>query len=88
MKQKASAKIHRRYVLIDGADKKKIEEVILDGLGTIGWAKLAPLWVNANGKTILAVKREGVDELRAAFELSEFKGKIKRVSGTLNGLRD
>ncbi len=78
-------KIKRRYLLIDSASKEEVEKAILDYIGILGWAKAKPFFVPGNN-IILAVSRESLNEVRAAFELSG-KIKVKRVSGTLKGLK-
>lgn len=88
LKTKASAKIKRRYLLIDGR-KEEVERAILDYIGILGWARAAPVWVDIKGEregNVLSVAREEVMNVRAAFEASPHKIKVKRVSGTLKGL--
>jgi RNase P/RNase MRP subunit POP5 len=87
LKQKPSAKIHRRYLLII-ASKKEIERVILEYLGVLGWAKAVPVFVAKTGHkdSVLAVERKSLEDVRAAFEIAESKAKILKVSGTLKGL--
>jgi len=90
LKQKASNKLHRRYLLIEGSDKNIIEKTILDYIGILGWAKSNPIFVQDNDLNekgiVLAVDRKSLDDIRAAFEISNEKIKILRVSGTLKGL--
>ena len=74
----------KRYILLDGK-KEVIERVVLDYLGILGWAKAAPRFLNINGKTVLAIRREEIDNVRAAFELGNVN--VLRVSGTLKGLK-
>ena len=85
VKQKPSEKIQRRYILLSG-DKKKVEGVLLDVLGVLGWSRAAPLFVGSKGKTVLAVRRESLGDVRAGLELSDSNIKISKVSGTLKGL--
>ena len=87
LKQKPSAKIHRRYLLISGS-KKEIERVILEYIGVLGWSKAVPVWVSDKKfkETVLAVERKSLEDIRASFELAETKSKILKVSGTLKGL--
>ncbi|MEK6910308.1 MAG: hypothetical protein AABW82_00885 [Nanoarchaeota archaeon] len=91
LKQKASAKMHRRYILLSKTDKKTIERVVLDYIGILGWAEAAPVFVSddwiENGQIILAVERKSLEKVRASFEMSNEKIKILRVSGTLKGLK-
>lgn len=86
LKIKPSAKIKRRYLLIEGS-KKDIEKTILDYIGILGWAKAAPLFVKSKGnKSLLAIDRKEIDSVRAAFALSDKKISVLKVSGTLKGL--
>ena len=86
MNVQPSLRIKRRYLLLEAENKIIVENVILDSLGTLGWAKAAPLFVDRGGKIILAVAREALHNVRAAFELSDAPIKVLRVSGTLKGL--
>ncbi len=87
MKLKSSAKIHRRYLLIKSG-KENVEKNILDYIGILGWARAAPVFLNADAtdKIILAVDRKELENVRAAFALSSDKIEVLRVSGTLKGL--
>ncbi len=91
LKQKASAKMHRRYLLISGVEKKLIEKIILDYMGILGYASAAPVFVNdknlGDENIILAVERKALENIRASFEMCNEKVKILRVSGTLKGLK-
>ena len=73
---------NRRYILLEGSSKEEIEKAILDYVGSLGYAKASPIFL---GKGILAVNRETLNEIRAGFALAGIK--IKRVSGTIKGLR-
>lgn len=89
LKQKASEKAPRRYILIDSNDRVKVEQVLRDYLGVLGLAKASPIFVKT-GKEILvlSVLRGEVDSVRAAFEMSCENVSILRVSGTIEGLSD
>ena len=87
LKVKPSAKVKRRYILVEGAGKKVIEKVVLDYIGILGWARAAPVFVKESKKgVVLAVERKEVDNVRAAFEISDKKLRVVKVSGTLKGL--
>lgn len=89
LKLKSSARVKRRYILFDSGDKDEIEKIILDYLGILGWAKASPVFLkNKDRKMILAIERKEVDNIRAAFEISNSKIRIIRVSGTLKGLNN
>lgn len=84
LKLKASQKDNRRYLIIL-ASNKEVEEAILKYLGILGMAKAAYMRVNeSNGKTISAVRREALNDIRAALVMAGLK--VERVSGTLKGL--
>ena len=82
-----SMKIKRRYIIFNTNNQEQIEQVILDSLGTLGWAKTSPVFIKDEGKLVLSVKSSSLDELRAALELSDKELKVLAVSGTLKGLR-
>ena len=85
-KIKSSARANRRYLLIRGR-KEDVELAVTEGTGSIGWAKAAPVFLDAKeGWTILCVDRKEVDNIRAAIELFG-KAEIKRVSGTIRPVR-
>jgi RNase P/RNase MRP subunit POP5 len=86
LKQKPSAKIHRRYLLMKGS-KEKIEKAILDYIGMLGWAKASPVFVKRlKGKNVLAIERKSLDEVRGAFAIAADDIQVLKVSGTLKGL--
>ncbi len=88
---KPSHREKKRYLLIKGkdADKKTIEEVILEFIGVLGYAETCPQFIKSNekDKIILAVNRNAVDKIRAGFLMSEKDLEIIRVSGTLKKLK-
>lgn len=87
LKLKPSAKIKRRYVLIEGSTKAEVEEILKEYIGVLGWTKTKPSFIEVAGKDIvLSVDRKQVDDIRAAIELSNSKAKILKISGTLKGL--
>ncbi len=86
LKLKPTMRANRRYLLIHGT-KIDVESTILEYIGVLGWAKAAPVFVSSSeGKTILAVNREAVTDVRAALTLAPGKLDVLRVSGTLKGL--
>ncbi|MEK6928853.1 MAG: hypothetical protein AABW65_02780 [Nanoarchaeota archaeon] len=86
LKLKPSARMNRRYLLLNGKDKNKIENSILEYIGILGWAKASPVFIDDGGRTILSVDRKEVNNIRAAFEASTDNVKILRISGTIKGL--
>lgn len=87
---KPSHREKKRYLLIEGKDagKEKLEKVILDYIGILGFAKASPQIIRkTNNRLILAINRKELDKVRASFLLSGKKIAIKRVSGTLKSLK-
>ena len=89
-KLKPSSREKKRYLLIKGeeANKKAIDEVILEYIGILGYSKVCPEVIkkDKNG-LILAVNRASLEEIRAAFLISGKKIKIIRVSGSVKKLK-
>ena len=84
LKLKPSARDKRRYFVVD-ADNAKVEKVLLDGLGVLGFAKSAYMFVKKkDGKTIGSCLRGSLNDVRAGLGMEGIK--IEKVSGTLKGL--
>ncbi len=86
MKLKPSARANRRYLLLGDVDISAVKKAILEYVGILGWAKAAPDFLAENGRNVLVVNREEVNNIRAALELSPLKISVSKVSGTLKGL--
>lgn len=87
LKIRATGRKNKRYLLLKANSKNEVEEAILDYIGILGWSKAAPLFVKSIGnKIIIAINREEINNVRAAFELYSEKIEILNVSGTLKGL--
>ena len=78
---KPSMRENKRYLEIE-AGKEAVEKAILDYIGILGYSKASPVFISNN---ILAVNRESLDSVRASLSLARIK--IKRVSGTIKGLK-
>ena len=87
LKLKPSARINRRYLLIEGK-REDIEKAILEYIGILGWAKSSPMFIkNESELIILAVDRKMINIVRAAFEMCKENIKVLKVSGTLKKLK-
>ena len=87
---KPSHREKKRYLLIKGrqADKKNIEEVILEFIGVLGYAEASPQIIKSSQeKVILAVNRKSLDKVRTSFFMSGKDLKIVKVSGSLKKLK-
>lgn len=86
-KLKPSLRENKRYMLLQtNADRHYIETAILDFLGVLGYARASPKFIARDGM-VLAVNREEIDNVKAALSLTRKQIIVKRVSGTLKGLR-
>ncbi len=85
---KPSHREKKRYLLIEGKDanKKSIEQAILDFIGVLGFAEANPYFIKTGKKLILAINRKMLDKIRTSFLLSNRDLKIARVSGVINKL--
>ena len=86
---KPSARENKRYLLIEGKDlKKNVEKAILDFIGVFGFSKLGLSWIEEKGDYgIISINREMVDSVRASLCVFSKKMEVKKVSGTLKGLK-
>ena len=87
---KPSARENKRYLLIEGNDlKKNVERAILDFVGVLGFSKLGISWVEEKENYgIICINREMVDSVRASICIFPKKMEVKKVSGTLKGLKN
>jgi RNase P/RNase MRP subunit POP5 len=87
---KPSHREKKRYLLVKGKDanKKNIEETILEFIGVLGFAEASPQIVKSeNGKVILAINHSSLDKVRASFLLSKKDIDIVKVSGGIGKLK-
>jgi RNase P/RNase MRP subunit POP5 len=86
---KPSHREKKRYLLIKGkdADKKIIEEAILEFIGVLGYAEASPSVIKQNkDSVILAINRKSLDKIRASFVVSNKDLQITKVSGAIGKL--
>jgi RNase P/RNase MRP subunit POP5 len=68
--------------------KINIEKAILEFVGILGLSKAGLSFIKNEGdSTIICVNRESLNSIRGAFAIFPEKIIIKKVSGTLKGLR-
>jgi len=86
---KPSMRENKRYLLIEGTElKKNVEKAILDFIGVLGYSKAGLEWIKSGeDSAIISVNREAVNSVRASLTVWPKKIEVKRVSGTLAGLR-
>jgi RNase P/RNase MRP subunit POP5 len=87
---KPSHREKKRYLLIEGrdADKKNIDEVILEFIGVFGYAEASPQFLKIDSNNlIMSVNRKMIDKIRSSFLMSQKDIRIKRVSGSVKKLK-
>jgi RNase P/RNase MRP subunit POP5 len=87
---KPTMRENKRYLLVEGNDlKKNVERAILDFIGTLGFSRVGLSWIDEkNNSGIISVNREMVDSVRASLCVFTKKMEVKKVSGTLKGLKE
>lgn len=89
---KPSHRENKRYLLIKGkdADKKAIEETILEFIGVFGWAEASPQFIHQNkqekNSIVLCINRKSLDKIKASFTMSNKDLQIVKVSGSIKNL--
>lgn len=80
---------NKRYLLVAGKNlRENIEKAIFDFIGILGMSKAGFGFVKTEkDSAIIYVNREAVNEVRASFAVFPEKIEVKKVSGTLRGLR-
>ena len=87
-KLKPTLRENKRYLLLQTqASNESIQQGLLEFLGTLGYAKSSPQFLSNVPGTILAINREMIDPVRAALALNKEQIRVKKVSGTIKGLR-
>ena len=87
---KPSHREKKRYLLIKGKDanKKAIEDVVLEFIGVLGFAEASPQVVKSGkGSLILVINRGSLDKVRASFVMSKKDLQIVKVSGAVGKLK-
>ena len=89
---KPSMRENKRYLLVVGEGngnlKENIEKAILDFNGIRGLSKCGLGFIKSEGnKAIISINREAVDIVRASLAIGSEKISVKKVSGTLKGLK-
>jgi len=87
---KPSHREKKRYILVRGkeANKKNIEEVILEFVGVLGFAETSPQVIKfEKDSVLLAINRKMLDKVRTSFLVSEKDLRIEKVSGSVKNLK-
>lgn len=87
---KPSHREKKRYLLIKGKDAEKriIDETILEFIGVLGYAETSPQIIKSSeGKIILSINRGSLDKVRASFLMAGKDLRIEKVSGSVGKLK-
>lgn len=86
---KPSQREKKRYLLVKGRNlRENIEKAILDFIGVLGMSKAGLEFIKSDSDSaIIAVNRKSVEHIRASFAVWPEKIEVKRVSGSLKGLK-
>jgi RNase P/RNase MRP subunit POP5 len=86
---RSSHREKKRYLLLQGkdADKKNIEEAILQALGILGFAQASPQVIKfGRDFLVLAINRESINKIRTSFLISDKDIQIAKVAGSIKKL--
>jgi len=86
---KPSMRENKRYLLVRGKNlRANVEKAILEFVGVLGMSKTGLGWIKTEkDSVIISVNREAVDSVRASLCAFSEEIEVKKVSGTLRGLR-
>ena len=87
---KPSHRGRKRYLLVKGKDanKKNIDEAILEYIGTLGYAETSPQVIKSGNKGIvLSINRGNLDKVRASFAINKKDLQVVKVSGSVKNLK-
>lgn len=79
----------KRYLFLRGNNlRENVEKSILEFIGILGMAKTGLGWIKSGGESaIISVNRKMLEQVKASFALWPEPIEVKRVSGTLKGLK-
>ena len=86
---KPTMRENKRYLLVHGKNlRENVEKSILEFVGILGMSKCGLSFIKSEkDSAIICINRESVNEVRASFAVFKEKIEVKKVSGTLKGLR-
>jgi len=86
---KPSMRENKRYLLVKGTNlKTNIEKAILEFVGVLGMSNAGLSYIKTDkDSAIISINREAINEVRASFCVWPEKISVKKVSGTLRGLK-
>ena len=86
---KPSMRERKRYLLVSGKNlKENIPKAIKDFIGVLGMSKTSLSFIKSDeNSAIISINREMLDKVRASLCVWPEKMSVKRVSGTIKGLK-
>ena len=86
---KPSMRERKRYLLISGKNlKENIPKAIKDFIGVLGMSKTSLNFISSEKDfVVISINREMLEPVRASLCVWPEKMSVKRVSGTIKGLR-
>ena len=87
---KPSMREKKRYLKLSGKNlDKNVEKAILDFIGILGMSKTSLAWIKkGKNSAIISINRRSLDHVRASFAVFPEEILVKKVSGTLKGLKN
>lgn len=86
---KPSMRENKRYLIVHGKNlRENVEKAILDFTGVLGMSKTGLSFIKTEkDSAIICINREALNEVRASLAVFVEKMEVKKVSGTLRGLK-
>ena len=80
----------KRYLLVSGKNlKENIPKAIKDFIGVFGMSKTSLSFIKSEKDfSVISINREMLDKVRASLCVWPEKMSVKKVSGTIKGLRE
>ncbi len=86
---KPSMRERKRYLLVSGKNlKENIPKAIKDFIGVLGMSKTSLSFIKSEkDSAVISINREMLDKIRASLCVWPEKMEVKKVSGTIKGLK-
>ena len=87
---KPSMRERKRYLLVSGKNlKENIPKAIKDFIGVLGMSKTSLSFIKSDKDfSVISINREMLDKVRASLCVWPERMSVKKVGGTIKGLRE
>ena len=87
---KPSMRERKRYLLVSGKNlKENIPKAIKDFIGVLGMSKTSLSFIKSDKDfSVISINREMLDKVRASLCVWPERMSVKKISGTIKGLRE